>query len=79
MKKKLTRQLFITGYLGEQIVEYVESNYPALKADFIQQEEMLGLGHAIQIAVPTFDHEDIFIILGDTIFDVDLKSVLSVR
>lgn len=77
LEENITKATFITGYLGEQIVEYVESNYPALKADFIQQEEMLGLGHAIQIAVPTFDHEDIFIILGDTIFDVDLKSVLS--
>ncbi len=77
LEEKINKATFITGYLGEQIVEYVESNYPALKADFIQQEEMLGLGHAIQIAVPTFDHEDIFIILGDTIFDVDLKSVLS--
>ena len=55
LEEKINKATFNTGYLGEQIVEYVESNYPALKADFIQQEEMLGLGHAIQIAVPTFD------------------------
>ncbi len=77
LEEKIYKATFITGYLGEMIVEYVEKNYPALKADFIEQEEMLGLGHAIQIAVPTFDDKDIFIILGDTIFDVDLKSVLS--
>lgn len=77
LEEKIYKATFITGYLGEQIVEFVENNYPALKADFIGQEEMLGLGHAIQIAAPTFDDEDIFIILGDTIFDVDLKSVLT--
>lgn len=77
LEENINKATFITGYLGEQIIEYVESNYPALKADFVNQEEMLGLGHAIQIAVPTFDDKDIFIILGDTIFDVDLKSVLS--
>jgi len=77
LDEKINKATFITGYLGEQIVDYVGSNYPELQADFIHQEEMLGLGHAIQIAVPTFNGEDIFIILGDTIFDVDLKSVLS--
>ncbi|MHB8904929.1 MAG: sugar phosphate nucleotidyltransferase [Melioribacteraceae bacterium] len=77
LDEKINKATFITGYLGEQIVDYVGSNYPKLQADFIHQEEMLGLGHAIQIAVPTFNGEDIFIILGDTIFDVDLKPVLS--
>ena len=77
LDEKINKATFITGYLGEQIVDYVGSNYPELQADFIHQEEMLGLGHAIQIAVPTFNGEDIFIILGDTIFDVDLKPVLS--
>ncbi len=76
LDEKINKATFITGYLGEQIVEFVENNYPALHADFIHQEEMLGLGHAIQIAVPTYNGEDIFIILGDTIFDVDLKPVL---
>jgi glucose-1-phosphate thymidylyltransferase len=77
LDEKIFKATFITGYLGEQIVDYVGKNYPALKAEFVNQEEMLGLGHAIQIAVPTFDEEEIFIILGDTIFDVDLKPVLS--
>ncbi len=77
LEENINKATFIIGYLGEQIIEYVENNYPSLKADFINQEEMLGLGHAIQIAVPTFDDEEIFIILGDTIFDVDLKSVLA--
>lgn len=77
LEENINKATFITGYLGEQIVEYVGRNYPSLQADFINQEEMLGLGHAIQIAVPTFDDEEIFIILGDTIFDVDLKTVLS--
>ena len=77
LEEKINKATFITGYLGEMIVEYVETNFPALQADFVEQEEMLGLGHAIQVAVPTFDDEEILIILGDTIFDVDLKSVLS--
>lgn len=77
ISENVTKATFITGYLGEQIVEYVKETYPSLKADFVEQEELLGLGHAISTAVPTIDDDEIFIILGDTIFDVDLKKVFS--
>jgi len=75
LAEKITKATFVTGYLGEKIVEYVHKEFPSLKADFIEQEEALGLGHAIQVAMPTIDDDEIFIILGDTIFDVDLKKV----
>ncbi len=71
----ISKATFVIGYLGEQIIDYVQNNYPTLKSDFVEQEEMLGLGHAIHEAVPTFDDEEIFIILGDTIFDVNLREV----
>lgn len=75
LAEKINKATFVTGYLGEKIVEYVHKEFPTLKADFVEQEEALGLGHAIQVAIPTFDDDEIFIILGDTIFDVDLKKV----
>ncbi len=68
---------FVIGHLGEKIEEYVKNNYSQLKSDFIEQSEMEGLGHAIYTAIPTFDDKEIFIILGDTIFDVNLKDVFS--
>ncbi|HKB84688.1 MAG TPA: sugar phosphate nucleotidyltransferase [Ignavibacteriaceae bacterium] len=73
----LTKSTFIIGYLGEMIKEYVEQEYPQLQSDFIVQDEMHGLGHAIFMAAPTFDEDDIFVILGDTLFDVDLSYVFS--
>jgi glucose-1-phosphate thymidylyltransferase len=71
----INKATFVIGHLGDQIKEYIEQNYKSIKADFIVQESMEGLGHAIYSAIPTFDEEEIFIILGDTIFDVDLKNV----
>jgi glucose-1-phosphate thymidylyltransferase len=65
----------IIGYLGEMIKEYVLANY-TIKIDFVEQEERLGLGHAIYISRHTFSQSPILIILGDTIFDVDLKSMI---
>ncbi len=65
----------IIGYLGDMIKEYVHNNYK-IKVDFVEQEERLGLGHAIYISKHTFSDKPILIILGDTIFDVDLKSMV---
>lgn len=71
----VTKATFIIGHLGDMIKEYVEKEYSALHSDFVHQETMEGLGHAIYTAIPTFDDKEIFIVLGDTLFDVDLKSV----
>jgi len=66
----------VIGYLGEKIKEYVVRNY-SIKVDFVEQEERLGLGHAIYLSRHTFSRDPILIILGDTIFDVDLKALMN--
>lgn len=76
LEENINKATFVIGYLGEMIQDYVEKNYPQMKTDFVEQESMEGLGHAIYTAVPTFDDDKLFIILGDTIFDVELKKVL---
>jgi glucose-1-phosphate thymidylyltransferase len=65
----------IVGYMGEKIREYVSSHYH-INVNYVEQEERLGLGHAIYLARESFSTEPILIILGDTIFDVDLKTVI---
>jgi glucose-1-phosphate thymidylyltransferase len=75
LEEGINKSTFVIGHLGDKIEEYIEKNYPSMKSSFIEQEKMEGLGHAIYTAIPTFDDEEIFIILGDTIFDVDLKNV----
>ncbi|MCF8262414.1 MAG: NTP transferase domain-containing protein [Melioribacteraceae bacterium] len=76
LSEDIFKATFVVGHLGDKIREYVKTTYPSLQADYIEQTEMLGLGHAIYTAIPTFDDDDIFIILGDTVFDVDLSKVL---
>src|SRR4030067_2258577 len=75
LEEGINKATCVIGHLGDMIKEYVEKTYTAMKSSFIEQESMEGLGHAIYTAIPTFDDEEIFIILGDTIFDVDLKNV----
>jgi glucose-1-phosphate thymidylyltransferase len=64
----------IVGHLGEKIREYITSQYD-IRVDFIEQAEPKGLAHAIHLAGATFTDQPLLIILGDTIFDVDLKPV----
>ncbi len=66
----------VIGYMGEKIKEYVLGHYP-IKVDFVEQEERLGLGHAIYLSRHTFSRDPILIILGDTIFDVDLQKMMN--
>lgn len=75
LEEGIHKATFVIGHLGEQIKNFVIKEYPAIKSDFIVQEKMEGLGHAIYTAIPTFDDKEIFIILGDTVFDVYLKDV----
>ena len=75
LEEGINKATFVIGYLGDMVKEFVETAYPSIKSDFVVQEKMEGLGHAIYTAIPTFDDNEIFIILGDTIFDVNLKDV----
>ncbi len=73
----VTSATIIVGYLGDAVREFTRQRYPTLPVNFVEQTELLGLGHAIWMAredIPS-DGSPLFIVLGDTIFDVDLKSV----
>jgi len=72
----VTEATIIIGHMSEKIREYVSSTYPSFRVDYVEQEDRLGLGHAIYLTKHTIGHDPILIILGDTIFDVDLRPVL---
>lgn len=75
LEEGVQKATFVIGHLGDMIKNFVQNTYPNIDADFVEQKEMEGLGHAIYTAIPTFDDDEIFIILGDTIFEVNLKNV----
>jgi len=74
----VTDFVFVIGYLGEKIKEYVELKYPQINARFVAQDERSGLGHAIWVARDEIDLDKPLIIqLGDTILDADIKAIIS--
>ena len=70
----VTQLTLIVGHMAELVEEYVRKNY-SLPAEFIMQAEPKGLGHAVSLGLNDRDRE-VLVILGDTIFEIDLKTVL---
>jgi glucose-1-phosphate thymidylyltransferase len=72
----VTSATIVVGHMGDMIKAYVTATYPSFRVSFVEQTELLGLGHAIYIARESITEAPVLIILGDTIFDVDLRPVL---
>lgn len=72
--------VFVIGYLGEKIKEYVEKDFPAIKRKYVTQETREGLGHAIWLTKDIIKKKDeVIIVLGDTIIEVDLKEFVALE
>jgi glucose-1-phosphate thymidylyltransferase len=69
--------IFIIGYLGEKIQDYVTHHYPDLKCHFVTQNNRFGTGHAVELTRNIVGDDEVFIVLGDTIAEYDLKEVLA--
>lgn len=69
--------VFVIGYLGEKIKNYLEQSYPGIKKDFVLQEKRLGTGHAIWVARELIANtEEVVIFFGDVIVDFDIDTVI---
>lgn len=59
--------VFIVGYLGEQIIDYVNANYH-IQSTFYDQKELNGQAGAVYLARQRVSNDGL-IIFGDTLFD----------
>lgn len=73
--------IFIIGYLGNKIEEYITSQYidnALIKADFVIQEPRKGTAHALLFAKDLLKEEEEFLVmLGDTVITVDLEAFIA--
>jgi glucose-1-phosphate thymidylyltransferase len=72
----ITDFIFIIGYLGDKIKDYVKERYPSLNVYFVNQSERQGIGHAIRLTREIVGNDEVFIVLGDTICEYDVADVL---
>lgn len=70
--------IFVIGYLGEKIKNYVNYAYPEIQKVFVNQESRLGSAHALWTAREELRNaEELIIFFGDTIIDVDFQRVMN--
>jgi glucose-1-phosphate thymidylyltransferase len=74
----LEEVIFVVGFLGEQVQEYVRRTYPDLKADYIEQKDLLGQSQALWLAREYLD-SPILISFVDTLTDTDFKRAIRNR
>jgi glucose-1-phosphate thymidylyltransferase len=69
--------IFIVGYLGDKIQDYVKDKYPHLNNYFVYQNERNGTGYAIDLTKQIVNRdEEVIIVLGDTIAEYNVREVL---
>lgn len=73
----ITEFIFIVGYLGEKIEEYVDQNFKHLTCHCVYQNDRQGTGHAIELTKNIVDNDEVFVVLGDTICEYDVQEVLA--
>jgi D-glycero-alpha-D-manno-heptose 1-phosphate guanylyltransferase len=73
-KKGVQRFIFSLGYKSEIIISFLEEKYSALEKIYEIENEPLGTGGAIAAACKKVKGNNVLIINGDTLFDINLKS-----
>ncbi len=74
-KNGVDRVILSVGYKWKIIKDYFGERYGGMKLLYSVEDEPLGTGGAIKQALNFGKDEDIFIVNGDTFFDVDFKSL----
>ncbi len=73
----IERIVLVVGFLGDRIVDYVTDRGDFRQVEFVEQKEILGLGHAIWLTRDVVGDDPQLMVYGDTIFQADLADVLS--
>jgi glucose-1-phosphate thymidylyltransferase len=63
--------VFVIGYLGDVVKEYMAGEYPDIRSTFVVQEVQDGTAGAVKLSEPFIDDE-VLIVFVDTLFDADL-------
>lgn len=62
------------GYKSEIVLEWIMNNDFGIKISYVVESEPLGTGGAIKYAMSKTETESVFVINGDTFFNVELSS-----
>lgn len=70
----ISRFIFSLGYKHELIEEMLLKDFPELDYEIVVEEEPLGTGGAVVLAMNKSIEEDVLILNGDTFYTIDLDT-----
>ncbi|EFO9191000.1 NTP transferase domain-containing protein [Campylobacter lari] len=73
-KQEITEVILSVSYKYELIQEYFKDEFEGIKIYYNVEKELLGTGGAIKDALE-FIQNQVYVLNGDTIFDIDLKKL----
>lgn len=68
-----------TGYMSEVIEQYFGKTFAGIKLEYSVEDTPLLTGGAVKLALKRCTEPDVFVLNGDTYFDVDLSAMLSLH
>ena len=80
MKPILTEEVvFVVGYRGDQIREWIDANYPELDTHYVVQAEAKGQAHAVSLCREFMETDgEIVVGFGDGVIKADYASYATV-
>ena len=74
-KYKIKKAILACGFLWEKIKEKYGDEFKGVKLMYSVEQEPLGTGGAIKLALKHLDKEEFFLLNGDEIHDLDLRKL----
>ena len=75
-KQRCTRIILSLGYKNKPIIDWLEEQDIFFELDYIVENEPLGTGGGILAALEECETDDVVVINGDTMFDVNLRQMI---
>ena len=68
--------IFVVGYRGEQLEDWIRENYPDLDVHFVIQEEAKGQAHAVWLCREFLqDDSEVLVAFGDGVIEADYAGI----
>ena len=71
--------IFSTGYKYEKISDYLVENFSTLNYSIVIEDEPLGTGGAINLALKNVIDQHVLVVNGDTLFKVSVNDLLTLH
>jgi len=74
-KNGVSRIILSVGYMSEKIIEYFGNCYLGMEIVYVVEDQPLGTGGAVKLAIQSCTQDHVYILNGDTFLDVDIATM----